>query len=245
MTPGTPLRGLFVTGTDTGVGKTTVSMALLRLAERRGRRPIPFKPVETGCDPEAADAAALWRAARPPIPASDICVHALRLPAAPSLAAAAEGVLIDLDVIVERAHAIAAKGDFLLVEGAGGLLVPYVDELTTVDLAARLALPLLVVARTALGTVNHTALTLREAARNGLTVIGVILSQTTAGAGPAEPGNAELIATLTGQNVLGTLPYLSMGAQTDPDLLADALEARLAGEALDRLLGTRLRDEVY
>lgn len=244
MTPATRLQGLFVTGTDTGVGKTTVSVALLRLAERRGRRPIPFKPVETGCDPEAADADALWRAARPPIPASDVCFHALRLPAAPSLAAAAEGVHIDLDLIVERAQALAANGDFLLVEGAGGLLVPYVDELTTVDLAARLALPLLVIARTALGTVNHTALTLREAARNGLTVAGMILSQTTAGVGPAESGNAELIATLTGQNVLGTLPYLSAGAQTDPDLLADALEASLPRDALDRLLGTRLRDEV-
>jgi dethiobiotin synthetase len=244
MTPRPPLRGLFVTGTDTGVGKTTVSVALLRLAERRGRKPIPFKPVETGCDPEATDAGALWRAARPPIPPSDVCSYALRLPAAPALAATAEGVRIDLDLLVERAHALAARGDFLLVEGAGGLLVPYVDALTTVDLAVRLALPLLVVARTALGTVNHTALTLREAARNGLTVAGVILSQTMAGTAPHEPGNAELIATLTGQDVLGTLPYLSTDARTDPDLLADALEAGLGRKGLDRLLGTRRPDSV-
>jgi dethiobiotin synthetase len=239
VTSRAPLRGLFVTGTDTGVGKTTVSVALLRHARRAGLRPIPFKPVETGCDPEPADAGALWRSAQPPIPQSDVCLYALRLAAAPSVAAAAEGERIDLDRIVERAHALAARGDFLLVEGAGGLLVPYDDALTTVDLAARLALPLLIVARTALGTVNHTGLTLREAARNGLTVAGVIFNRTSARLGPHEPSNAALVSTLTGQNVLGTLPFLSAAAQTDPDLLADALESSVAEDALARLLGGR------
>ena len=237
MTPRGSPQGLFVTGTDTGVGKTTVSVALLRLALRRGLRPIPFKPVETGCDPDPADAGALWRAARPTIPQPDVCFQALRLPAAPSLAATAEGTRIDLDLIVERAHALAAKGDFLLIEGAGGLLVPYVDALTNVDLAVRLALPLLVVARTALGTVNHTALTLREAGRNGLAVAGVILNRTTERPAPHEPGNAELIATLTGRQVLGTLPYLSVGARSDPDLLADALEGNVPDDALRALMG--------
>ncbi len=240
MTPRPHLRGLFVTGTDTCVGKTTVSVALLRCAARRGLKPIPCKPVETGCSPEAADAAALWRSARPPIPQSEVCFYALSLAAAPSLAATAERARIDLDLIVERAHALAARGDFLLVEGAGGLLVPYVDALTTVDLARRLALPLLVVARNALGTVNHTALTLREAARSGLTVAGVILNRTVARPDAQEPGNADLIATLTGHHVLGTLPYFSTGAETDPDVLADALETSVGGDALRKLLGAEV-----
>lgn len=230
------LRGLFVTGTDTGVGKTTVSVALLRHAARRGLTPIPFKPAETGCDPEPADAGALWRAARPPIPQADVCLYAFRLPAAPSAAGSAEGVRIDLDRIVERAYGLAAKGDFLLVEGAGGLLAPYVDALTTADLAVRLGLPLLVVARTALGTVNHTALTLREAERCGLDVAALILNRTTPQAGPHDPSNADLIAIVTGRSALGTLPFLSEGAATDPDLLADALERSIADDALGRLL---------
>jgi dethiobiotin synthetase len=243
VTRGAPLRGLFVTGTDTGVGKTTISMALLRHAARRGLRPIPFKPVETGCDPEPADAAALWRSARSPIPQSEVCLYALRLPAAPSMAAEAEGVRIDLDLIVERARALAGKGDFLLVEGAGGLLVPYSGALTVVDLATRLALPLLIVARTSLGTVNHTALTLREVARSGLEVAGVIFNRTVARLDPHEPGNAELVATLTGQKVLGTFPYLSAAARANPDLLADALETSLPADVLGRLLGNLPSDD--
>jgi len=237
VTPGAPLRGLFVAGTDTGVGKTTVSMAILRHAARRGLTPIPFKPVETGCDPEPADADALWRSARPPISRSDVCLYALRLPAAPSLAAAAEGARIDLDLVVERARALAEKGDFLLVEGAGGLLAPYDEALTAVDLAMRLALPLLIVARTALGTVNHTALTVREAARAGLDVAGVVFNRTVERLDPHEPGNAELVATLTGLTVLGTLPHLSADDRTNPDLLADALEGSLTDGALRLLLG--------
>lgn len=236
MTSRASLRGLFVIGTDTAVGKTTVSAALLRHALRRGRRPIPFKPVETGCMAEPADAAMLWQAARPPIPQSEVCLYALRLPAAPALAAGADAIRIDLDRIVERAHALAESGDFLLVEGAGGLLVPYVDALTTADLARRLSLPLLIVARTALGTVNHTALTVREAARSGLDIAGVIFNRTIAQPGPHEPGNALLVTTLTGQHVLGTLPFLSTAARADPDLLADALEGSVAEEALSKLL---------
>jgi dethiobiotin synthetase len=213
-----------------------VSVALLRHAARRGLTPIPFKPAETGCDPEPADAGALWRAARPPIPQADVCLYAFRLPAAPSVAGAAEGVPVDLDRIVERAYALAAKGNFLLVEGAGGLLAPYVDALTTADLAERLGLPLLVVARTALGTVSHTALTLREAERRGLDVAGLILNRTTPQPGPHEQSNTDLIATVTGRSALGTLPFLLGGAATDPDLLADALERAIAADALRRLL---------
>jgi dethiobiotin synthetase len=237
------LRGLFVTGTDTGVGKTTISVALLRHARRAGLRPIPFKPVETGCQTAPEDAGALWRSAEPPIPLSDVCLYALRLAAAPALAAAAEHVRIDLDRIVEQARLLADQGDFLLVEGAGGLLVPYDDHCTAVELAQRLGLPLLIVARTALGTVNHTALTLREADRAGLSVAGVIFSRTTDGLEPHETGNAALIAGLTGRHALGTLPYLSPAARTDPDLLAEALKACVPSEVLARLLGDAAPDQ--
>jgi len=232
-------RGLFVTGTDTGVGKTLVSVALLRLAQRRGLRPIPFKPAETGCDPYPADARALWLAARPSVPEADVCLYALRLPAAPAHAAAAEGVRIDLQRIAQRAGVLAAAGGLLIVEGAGGLLVPYATGVTCVEIAARLELPLLIVARTALGTVNHTALTLKEAARASLEVAGVILNRTTAAEGPHETGNAALITELTGQRPLGTVPWLPPEQANDPDALADALVTSLGEPVIDKLLGSR------
>ena len=209
-------RGLFVTGTDTGVGKTVVSVALLRLAHRRGLRAAPFKPAETGCDPHPADARALWLAARAPIAEADVCLYPLRLPAAPAQAAAAEAVRIDFQRIADQAGLLASNADLLLVEGAGGLLVPYAAGLTCADIAARLGLPLLVVARTALGTVNHTALTLREAARASLKVAGLILNRTTQAEAPHESGNSDLIAELTGRRPLGTLPWLPPERARDP-----------------------------
>ena len=233
--PNPTRRGLFVTGTDTGVGKTTISVALLRHARRKGLTPIPFKPAETGCASEPADARALWRAARPPVAETEVCLYAFRLPAAPAQAAAAAGSRIDLERIADHAACLAAKGDFLLVEGAGGLLVPYADGVTGADLAKRLGLPLLVVARTALGTVNHTALTLREADRAGLTIAGVILNQTEGAVGPHELGNADLIASLTGRRPLGPFPWLPPGADDDPDLLADALVASVGERAVEDL----------
>jgi dethiobiotin synthetase len=241
VSPRPPTRGLFVTGTDTGVGKTTVSVALLRLARRRGLTAIPFKPAETGCDPYPADARLLWLAARPPVAESDVCLYAFRLPAAPAQAAAAEGAHIDLQRIVDRATALAAKGDLLVVEGAGGLLVPYADGVTTADIAARLRLPVLVVARTGLGTVNHTALTLREADRSSLALAGLILNRTTSLEGPHEIGNADLITRLTGHRPLGTMPWLPPEMATDPDAAADALAASVGEPALENLLGAALR----
>ena len=232
-----PLRGLFVTGTDTGVGKTTVSAGLLRYACRRGRRPIPVKPAETGCDPHPTDALALHRAAGSPISLADVCPHPFRLPAAPAQAAAAEGVHLDLEQLADHVRRVAARGDFVLVEGAGGLLVPYTDRATAADLAAALGLPLLVVARTALGTVNHTALTLREAARSGLRVAAVILNQTTIDDGPHARGNAALITGVTQTPINGQLPFLPEPYRTDPEHLADRLVAALGSATLDALLG--------
>jgi dethiobiotin synthetase len=231
------LRGLFVTGTDTGVGKTLIGVGLLRLARRQGRTPIPFKPVETGCNPEPADARRLWRAATPPIPADDVCPHALPLPAAPALAAAAAGRRIDLIALADRAHALGQRGDFLLVEGAGGLLVPYADGETTADLAARIGLPLLVVGRMALGTINHVALTLAEAARRRLPIAGCVLSRTEPEVGPHESGNVDLIAALTGRRPLGIVDHLPAQVRDDDDQVADAVRDALGERGLSLLLG--------
>jgi len=231
------MPGLFVTGTDTGVGKTTIAIALLAAARRRGLRPVPFKPVETGCDPDPADARALLTASASELPLSIVCPYALRLPAAPSAAAAAEGLRLAVDRLAELGRSASRGGDFLLVEGAGGLLVPYAGAATAADLASRLGLPVLLVARTALGTVNHTALTLREAARAGLEIAGVVFNRATPEIGPHEPGNVDLVEALTGVRALGLMPFLDNDSRADPERAADALIGSLGPGAIDHLLG--------
>lgn len=233
------IRGLFITGTDTGVGKTTVARGLARLALRLGKRPIPFKPVETGCAPDATDARLLWEAAGRPIPLADVCPYALALPAAPAAAAAAAGLDLDLGLLTRRAHALAKLGEPLLVEGAGGLLVPYAGRETTADLIGQIGLPALVVARTALGTVNHTALTVREMDRQHITLAGIVLVQSGSEVGPHESANAALIQSAAGVLPLGILPYLgSKDLHQDADAIADGLLAALGWPAICRLLAS-------
>ena len=229
--------GLFVTGTDTGVGKTTIAVALARLALRQGRTPIPYKPVETGCAPNALDARRLWEAARPPIELAEVCPHALALPAAPAAAATAVGLHLDVADLARRGAQLALRGDFLLVEGAGGLLAPYGDTTTNADLAAALGLPVLVVARTALGTINHVALTVAELGRRGLPLAGVMLVRSAATVAPHETTNDALIESVARTRPLGTFPYLLEPDLTNPDRLADALASALPLPALRRLLG--------
>jgi dethiobiotin synthetase len=227
------VTGFFVTGTDTGVGKTLVAAGLARLARRKGIRVIPFKPVETGCDPVAADARLLWSAAGQPVPETDVCLHRFALPAAPAQAAAAEGMAIDLDQVVAAARALAARGDLLIVEGAGGLLVPYGDHWNAADLMERLALPLVLVARTALGTINHTALTFRETSRRGLRIKALVLNRTTPDEAPHEQDGQRYIAAATGLAPLGPIPWAP--GTNDPDRLADLVQSAL-GSAVDDLL---------
>jgi dethiobiotin synthetase len=192
--------------------------------------------VETGCEPDPLDAWALWRAAGEPVQRNRVCAYSLRLPAAPALAAQAEGVSIDIDHLLARARDLAAAGNWLHVEGAGGLLVPIANGITTAELAARLSLPVLVVGRTSLGTINHTALTIREARRSELPLAGAILSQVEPTAGPQEFGNLDMIAAVTGLRPLGPVPYLPADVRADPERIADALEANLDPRALDALL---------
>jgi dethiobiotin synthetase len=221
---------LFVTGTDTGVGKTTVSAALLAAWRRSGRRVAPLKPIETGCDgvpPDLVPADALRLAAAAGLadtPVDVLCPNRYALPASPEAASRAEGRPVDLDAI-DRAHArLAAGADLVLVEGAGGLLVPIAPGVLMADLAARLGATLLLVARASLGTINHTLLTVEAARRRGLAVAGVILNRTASLPGPDEPTNAEAIARHGGVEVLGTLPHLP---GEPADALATAATAHL------------------
>ncbi len=219
-------HGLFVTGTDTGVGKTVVSSGLLRLLARRGDRPVPFKPVETGCRRGVpADATLLLEASlRTDLAISDVCPITFPEPVAPAAAALAHRRPIRPAALLAAARRLSRRGGPLIVESAGGLLSPYGPRFTAADLAARLGLPLLLVARHALGTINHTALALAEIRRRGLPLAGYILVTTVPGAGTARERNAELLTRLTGIAPLAVLPHLR---RPTPDRVAAQLERRL------------------
>ena len=214
---------LFVTGTDTGVGKTFVTCAIASALRRRGRRIGVMKPVETGVEREPDDALRLRAAAGDASSLDDVCPYRLRAPLAPDVAARLEGVRIDLDRIVALIARRRAGVDVLLVEGAGGLLVPLVGRETLCDLAVRTALPLLIVAANRLGTINHCALTARVAAAAGLTVRGVVLSEPVPNPDPSTATNATAIADLTGLRVLGTLPYLMVPEEAASAIDIDAI----------------------
>ena len=218
------MSALLVTGTDTGVGKTFVACALATALRQRGRRVAVMKPVETGVEGEPADALALRAAAADPAPLGDICLYRLRAPLAPAVAARLEGVTIDVARLVALVARRRQDADVLLVEGAGGLLVPLDAHTTYAELAVRAGLPLLIVGANRLGTVNHCALTARVAAAAGLVVRGFVLSQPTADTDVSAATNAETIATLTGLSCLGVLPHSAGPAEAAAALDLPALE---------------------
>ena len=198
---------LFVPGTDTGVGKTFVACALAAALRERGRRVAVMKPVETGVVGTPEDALRLREAAGDPAPLDEVCPYRLRAPLAPSVAARLEGVTIDVERLAMLVRRRSAEADVLLVEGAGGLLVPIIGRTTWLDFARDLGLPLLIVAANRLGTINHCALTARTAAAAGVQVRGFVLSQPEATIDPSVATNATEIAQLSGLRCLGTLGH--------------------------------------
>lgn len=210
------MSALFVTGTDTGVGKTFVSCAIAAALRARGRSVAVMKPVETGVEDVPLDAVRLRAAAADPAPPETICPWRFRAPLAPAAAAALEGVAIDVERMVALARERMQAAEWLLVEGAGGLLVPVAGRTTWLDLVRRLDLPLLVVAANRLGTINHAALTARVARDAGIRVAGFVLSQPTAETDASAATNAGLIGDLTGMRCLGVLPHLTAPADAAP-----------------------------
>jgi dethiobiotin synthetase len=212
--------GCFVTGTDTGVGKTVVACALLRGLRGLGRDVGGMKPIETGVGPAGPlDALALRAAAGNVDPLEDVCPQQFALPAAPSVAAAAEGRRVDLSAIEAAFGRLAQRHDGLVVEGAGGLLVPAAGAMTMADLAAHFALPLVVVARAALGTINHTRLTLAYAHLRGLRVIGVVVSYSGGPLSAADRANLDALRGDPGAPWLGEIPPFAPGQPADASQL--------------------------
>jgi dethiobiotin synthetase len=202
------MNGFFITATDTGVGKTEIACALLRAARGAGIDAVGMKPAQSGLvEGEVSDAERLREASDGVEPLAEICPYSLRAPLAPAVAARLEGCRIELPRILDRARALAVRHQAIVVEGAGGLLVPLTDEATYADLAVALGLPVIVVARAGLGTVNHAALTVEALRRRGLAIAAVVLNRTAPTDDPSVPHNAAEIARLTGVNVVGPLAF--------------------------------------
>lgn len=205
-------RGYFVTGTDTGVGKTFVTAGLAAALRARDHDVAIFKPVQSGArvdDPES-DAAVLG---------AD-CVYSFAAPLAPMVAARAEDRRVELEPIVARAEELEREHELILVEGVGGLLVPLAPDLDVAGLAAALGLPLLIVARAGLGTVNHTLLTVEAARSRRLEIAGIVLNGDT---DASTADNASMIEAGSRVKVVARVPRLAAAADA-AGYLDDLLE---------------------
>ena len=204
------MRGVFVSGTGTEVGKTVVAATIAAALARAGEAVAVFKPAVTGLEqPGEPDHALLRRAAGSSQDDDAIAPYRYRRPLSPHLAAELEGEEISPARLAEAARAAAAQADAIVCEGVGGLLVPLRAGYLVRDLALELELPLVIAASPSLGTINHTLLTLEAARAVGLEVAAVVLTPWPAEVGALERSNLATVAGL-GRVEVETLPHLDL-----------------------------------
>ncbi len=218
--------GIFITGTDTGVGKTVVAAALLRGLVASGIRAVGMKPVAAGLErggEVGADAAALIAAGNVRAPLGDVSPYSFVPAIAPHVAAADAGVVIDLDVIVAAYRRLADRADAVVVEGAGGALVPLSAGADMLDIAARLGLPVLLVVGVRLGCLNHALLSTLAINARGLRLAGWIANRIDPAMQAADAGVAALAGRLPAPLVADFAWH--QGTAPTPRLSAAALRA--------------------
>lgn len=222
-------RGLFVTGTDTGVGKTVVACALIRGFVAQGLRVAGMKPVAAGDIVDTPDGrmnddvARLRAACNVDAPLEEINPYCFDAPIAPHIAAAGEGRSIDLDVIMQRYTALAARADVVVVEGAGGFLVPLNEREDFSDLARRLDLPVVLVVGMRLGCLNHALLTQEAIRARGLSIAGWVANRIDPGMAAAPENDATLVQRI-GAPLIGSLEWLPAHLQSKVTLAATTPE---------------------
>ncbi len=204
-------RGIFITGTDTGVGKTVVSAGLAMALKNRGMRVGVMKPVATGCFGEngrlvSADAVYLFEAAENEYAPLTSPVR-FRNPVAPSIASIYEQREVDLDAIRKAYRELQKHYDYIIVEGIGGMLVPIKKNYLVANMIREMDLPVLIVSHVSLGAINHTLLTVDSALIRGFLIKGIVFNRAPlVNYSLAELTNPRVIHELTGLPVLGTLP---------------------------------------
>lgn len=240
--------GVFVTGTDTGVGKTFVSAALVRRLVRLGCSVGVMKPVETGVasgSPDHSDAARLMAVAHVNDSLELVSPYRFPLPLAPLSAASAQGQNIDQDLILDHYEQLAARHACLVVEGAGGLLVPIGQDWDLRDLIQRVKLPVILVGRVGLGGINHALLTLEALEQRAIPVVALVLNDTERPAGSIQEEQQASTLALLRQRVsvplLGPLPYQPLVDRAWSDAVNDAAESlpitQLAELVMTRVVG--------
>ncbi len=208
----TSRSGFFITGTDTGVGKTIVTLGLMAHLQARGKTVAAMKPVATGCERGPAglvndDALRLQRQASVALPYALVNPYAFEPPVAPHIAAAREGVTIELDTIRSACSEIAGKADCVLVEGVGGWQVPLNDDDTLADLARVLGLEVVMVVGIRLGCLNHALLTAESIMASGCFPAGWVANRLPPGADYAEE-NINTLKSRLSFRFLGEVPAM-------------------------------------
>ena len=205
----------FVTGTDTGVGKTLVSRALLGGLAARGLKVAGYKPVAAGCDADGMndDAKTLLAFSNIPLSYEQVNPCCLAEPMAPHLAAARAGVEIEIAPLVAGYRALAAAADQVIVEGAGGFVVPLNDREDSADLARALNVPVILVVGMRLGCLNHALLTCEAIAARGLTLAGWVANVRDS-AMPARQENVDALRSRIAAPLLGVIPFMAAPGET-------------------------------
>ena len=208
------MNGFFITGTDTGIGKTVVTACLTTLFKSQDMDVGVMKPIETGVDPVCSssansDAKFLMESSSSTDAEEEVCPYRLKTPASPYQSAQIEGTQIHPSTILEKFKVLQSRHSMMMVEGIGGLLVPITYRYCVADLALEIGLPLIIVSRLRIGTLNHTLLTINVAQQYGLKIKGIILNQHEAGVlNDVEIKQGELVEEFSGVPILGTCPYL-------------------------------------
>ncbi len=207
-------KGFFITGTDTGVGKTVIAAAVIRAIHAMGTSVCGMKPVETGCSRTGntlypSDGMFLKKVAGMQENINQITPYCYETPVAPSLASEREGREVGIDDILEKFYNLLQSYHAVVVEGVGGILVPIGKDYFVIDLIKDLGLPVIIVARPTLGTLNHTLLTVNCALKEGIRVAGIVINFTRRSEGTVpESTNPLVLQQLSPVPVLGLFPFL-------------------------------------
>ncbi len=214
------MKGLFVTGTDTGVGKTVLSALLLAELRRRNINAAPIKPIQTGCAGNVPDldyALSMTRMNATELDYRNMAPYTFEPACSPHLAAELAGSELDIAEMVIAARTLATEYEFIVAEGAGGIMVPLNRRETMLDLMQAMKFPVLIAARPGLGTINHTLLTIRALRSDDLSIAGIVFI-TSEAKDPSfiEEDNAVTIRQFGKVPVLGTIPYCSQLTERQP-----------------------------
>jgi len=222
------MKGIFVTGTDTGVGKTLITAGLTAFYRKNGIDCVALKPVETGCaikDGELfpEDGNFLWTASQNALNIDDVAPFRFSFPAAPYRAAVLQNSRLRIVDVLEHIRAVQESHDLVIVEGAGGLFVPIEENGTFLDLMEKLGFPVILVARARLGTINHTLLSVESLENRNINILSVILSKGEITEGPEEKFTAQDLKRMTDNKRILEFPYLSEDKRNDPLKIAEIM----------------------